>query len=168
MANRSVVRGSRAARRRTHWTASNTAVTLTATGSTLLITSQTGHEGETLARVRGLLSVVLESAAGIGDGFFGALGMAIVTSAAAAAGVASIPTPLTEQGWDGWLLHRYFAVHRGLADGGASPHLQLELDSKAMRKTSEDEALVSVLEVAETGTAQCSVFLGQRVLSMIG
>jgi len=168
MARRTVVSRGRGVRRRTHWVEALGAVAdLTATGSTLLFTSAVGHEGETIVRVRGLFTAVLE-VAGVGDGFFGAFGMAIVTTAAATAGVASIPTPLTEGGWDGWLLHRYFDVARSVQAGGPGEYTRLELDSKAMRKANEDESLVGVLEIAENGVAQMSAQVRVRILSMIG
>ena len=172
MARRQVVVRGRGTRRKTHWTEASGAISLSAAGATLLFTTQAGHEGETVARVRGLLHAELDTANSVADGFFGAFGMAIVTSAAAAAGVASIPTPLTEAGWDGWFLHRYFSVIRGGAGvagtaEGAGSH-RLELDSKAMRKANEDEAIVGVLEVTETGIATMSAQVRVRILSMIG
>jgi len=166
MARRVVVRTGRSARRRTHWVEQSGAASLTVTSSVLLFTSQFGHEGETIARVRGLLHGLLEVAASVGDGFFGAFGMGVVTSAAAAAGVASIPTPLTEAGWDGWFLHQYFSVGRSLNGDGESALLQL--DSKAMRKGNEDEAVVGVVEVIENGAASMDFQVRVRILSMIG
>jgi len=167
VANRSFTRGSRS-RRRTHWIGVNGALSTAASTSVLLFTSQVGHEGETIVRVRGLLTVGLETAASAFDGYFGAFGMAIVTSAAAAAGVGSLPTPITEEGWDGWLLHRYFAIERTLGAGSPGEYDRLQLDSKAMRKANEDEALVGVVELLKNGTSIANVQVRARVLSMIG
>ena len=81
----------------------------------------------------------LTAATSIADGFHGAFGVGLVTSAAAAAGVGSIPTPVTEQGWDGWILHQYFHVHRGAAAFGDNAGVaRFILDSKAMRKASTE------------------------------
>ena len=158
----------RTRRRQTHWAEMAGATTLSATTATLLAVSQAGHEGETVARLRGLCAVTLETGASVDDGFFGAIGFAIVTSAAAAAGVASIPTPITEAGWDGWFLHRYFDVRTGTSAADGSGFARLELDSKAMRKVNEDEAIVMVSEVIEDGTAVAVLTCRARILSMIG
>jgi len=168
VARRVVTRGVRASRRLTHWFAAAGAATITVTGSTLLFVIQARHEGETIVRVRGLLSAIM-TVGTTGNGFFGAFGMGKVTSAAAAAGVGSIPTPITEESWDGWLLHQYFNVLRGVSDGGnGAGAMNLELDSKAMRKLSEDEAVVGVLEVVENGTATLDVQTRVRTLWMTG
>ena len=169
MARRIVTRGVRGVRRRTHWSASLvTPVSVSTSGSLLLFTSPVGHEGETLIRVRGLLSVALQTASAVADGYVGSFGMAIVTTAAATAGVASIPTPSTEAAWDGWLLHRFFDCRRTLGAGSPGEFSRLELDSKAMRKANEDESLVGVIEFTETGTATMLIVASIRFLSMVG
>jgi len=165
-------RFARSTRRKTHWTEANGAAAITATGSNLLFSQGVGHEGETIARVRGLATLSLLTAAANGDGFFGAFGMAIVTAAAAAIGVTAIPTPLTEAGWDGWLLHQYLSVERITAGSdigeGWSEYDRRVLDSKAMRKANEDEVLIGVWEGAETGISTGAIQVRVRVLSMIG
>ena len=107
----------------------------------------------------------LLSASAAGHGFHGAFGIAKATSAAVLAGAASVPTPLTEEAWDGWLYHRYFSVFAPGAiaaataaqqmDGanGTIASLRLEVDSKAMRKQDVNEAMYACLEVVEVGTA---------------
>ncbi len=158
----------RTRRRRTHWTSLNsTLVTVTATQSTLLASAAGSHEGETIVRVRGFLRATLDSADAVTSGFLCAYGLGVVSSAAAAVGVGSIPTPLTDASWDGWLLHRFFSCRFGVAaisDG--SGDVMLELDSKAMRKITEEETLVMVAEFIETGTAQLTIESRVRVLSM--
>jgi len=170
MARRAVTRG---ARRRTHWTEIRSASTaLSASTSVLLAVAVVGHEGETLARTRGIFSATLEAYTSAGDGFLGAFGMAIVSTAAATAGIGSIPTPLTEAGWDGWFVHRYFDIRGTIVAGsaaGANANLvRLDIDSKAMRKANEDESIVMVVEVIESGTATLTVVAACRVLSMVG
>ncbi len=93
--------------------------------------------------------------------------MGVVTLAASTAGVVSIPTPITEASWDGWLLHRYFGVEKVTGDAGGG-FMALELDSKAMRKGNEDEVLAGVLDVVETGVAVANVQVRVRALTMIG
>ena len=158
----------RGARRRTHWATNQaSAIAVASTTAVLLETLSALHEGETVVRTRGVLDVFLQTAAAVGDGFSGALGFGVVTAAAAAAGVASIPTPMTEAAWDGWFLHQFFNVHRGL-DGNADGSAQKSflLDSKAMRKVTEDDRVVVVAEFVETGIATMSLFESTRILSM--
>ena len=163
--NFSNVQRGRAPRRQTHWTEASGGVDITSTLVTLLTSLVPAHGGETVVRVRGLLSFVLTSAVTVGDGFIGALGIGVVTSSAAAVGVGSIPTPLTEAGWDGWLLHKYFAAHASVAAQGPGGVVSAELDSKAMRKMTADDRLVFVSEVIEKGAASASLLFRARVLS---
>ena len=158
----------RGPKRRTHWTAFGfSAFTVTATGSTLLATATGTHIPETLVRVRGYFEALILSATSVGDGFFGAIGMGVATSAAITAGIGSLPTPITEEDWDGWMLHRYFGCRGGIVgDSGDSGWEALQLDSKAMRKIAEDESLYWAVEVIETGTATMQLVGSARVLSM--
>ena len=159
--------GPRQRKRRTHWTGSTGAATVTATGSNILASRAGPHDGSTIVRVRGFANAVLESASAINNGYSGAFGIGIVSTAAATAGVASIPTPFTEIGWEGWLWHSFFSVFR-MIDPGANgnAYQRLEIDSKAMRKWNEDETLVFVSEVVETGTSSIDVGIFARVLEM--
>ncbi len=158
----------RGVRRRTHWTEfSGAEAARGATGSIILFSGAAAHEGETVVRVRGLLTLALLTASAVGDGFFGAFGMAVVSTASVTAGVGSIPTPITEASWDGWLLHRFFNVSSVLG-GGQGAYENIILDSKAMRKASEDETIVGVAEYVESGTATIDTQVRVRVLSMTG
>ena len=155
----------RSTRRQTHWTEISGGVAISGTLVTLLATATPAHGGETVVRIRGLLTLALESATSVGDGIFGAFGIGVVTAAAAAVGVGSIPTPLTEAGWDGWMLHRYFDLRRALGVGSPGEFTRLELDSKAMRKMNADDRLVFVSDVIEDGAISASLLFRTRVLS---
>jgi len=120
---------------------------------------------ETLIRTRGLFAAVLESATSVGDGFFGAIGIGKATSSAFAAGIASLPTPLTEINWDGWLYHSFFSLHSSL--GQNENQLVMVIDSKAARIVGTDETLYAAIEVVEIGTAIMSVHLDTRMLSKL-
>ncbi len=79
---------------------------------------------------------------------FGSLGMIVVSEAAAAAGVASVPTPGTEPDaswivWQGWQSSFVFLDATGTSSAAAN---QYEVDSKAMRKVGIDDQLIIVLE----------------------
>ena len=84
--------------------------------------SATGNQKFTIVRTYGLLSLMLRSATAIGDGFTGAFGIGKATAAAFTAGIASLPTPLMEVDWDGWLVHQFFDVRTGIdtSDGAGN------------------------------------------------
>ena len=44
------------------------------------------------------------------DGYDGAVGLCIVSENAFNAGIASIPTPITDIQWDGWLWYQSFSL----------------------------------------------------------
>ena len=72
------------------------------------VAASAGVDGLTVIRIRGELNVYLTSSGALGNGFVGAFGIGKATDAAILSGIASVPTPLTEDSWDGWLYHRYF------------------------------------------------------------
>jgi len=160
-------------RRRTEWFqgVGDTGVT-TFTGSGVSILGSgiiTTFGEETLARTRGLLDVQLTSSTSAGDGYFGAVGIGIGTSAAFAVGAGSLPSPITELGWDGWLWHQFISVHEDSADGqgGGAAHQRVEVDSKAMRKLNTDETFFAMAEVVEIGTAVMTIFFDTRFLATL-
>ena len=136
--------------------------TIAATGKTLWTGSVAEAGGEaseaTIVRTRGGGRIVLKSATLAGDGFEVGLGLAVFTDQAVAAGVASMPGPLTDADWDGWMWHaiHYVQVVTGtIADGvnAASASVGYEIDSKAMRKWDRGaETIAAVTEVTELGT----------------
>ena len=132
-------------------------------------------DGLTLVRTRGFMNLFLTAASGVGEGFTGAVGICRTTLAAVAVGVTAIPTPITEESWDGWLWHRYFscfsagviAAAAALDNGLVHPNsasLNIEVDSKAMRKTANLDAIVLVLECTEVGTATMRWSMNTRML----
>jgi len=146
-----------------------TAVTLlSASGSSLLGSAITPAGGEiTVMRTRGIFeaSIVSQPDAD-GSGFFGAVGIGLATAAAHTAGIASLPTPITEAGWDGWLWHYFFSVH--VNDITFAPNVdatqRVEIDSKGMRKLDAFGAIYAAVEVVEIGAASVNVFLDSRIL----
>jgi len=120
-----------------------------------------------LVRTRGLLDVFLDGVpTADGDGYFGAFAIGIVTDPAIAIGITAVPTPITEQSWDGWLYHTFISVHTmdvTFGNMGAAHH-RIEVDSKAMRKFPVEMTMFAVLEVVEIGTATLNAFWDSRVL----
>ena len=133
-------------------------------------------DGLTVIRTRGELMLYVETASLQGNGFHGAFGIAKATSAAVLAGAASVPTPITEEAWDGWLYHRYFHIHsagpiavataaqEALQVNNVCAALRIEVDSKAMRKQDIDEAIYAAIEVTEVGTASMRWSFNCRLL----
>ena len=160
MANRIVrsrFRGG-AVRRKTTW--SGTGVSAVgmqpvAISSKVLLTSHTGAFLEdiapaTLVRVRGQIGVESDQTAAV-EQQTGALGIAVVSEQARAAGAASLPGPQTNSDWDGWLWWYGFSYRlQVLSQSGMNPNFvhEIVVDSKAMRKIGEQDALVYMAENA--------------------
>jgi len=163
-------------RRKTGWglgPGQSAVTTITATGSTILgAGSVSTADGQTVVRLRGELLLWLSLAAAAVDGFSGAFGIGIVQNPAFTAGIASVPTPVTEAADENWLYHRFFACKTAeLFATGAEPagrmlpaFLRLEVDSKAMRKFDAGVTLYAAVEVTEVGTATMQVHFDSRVL----
>jgi len=78
----------------------------------------------------------------------GAIAQLVVSEAAATAGVASIPTPYTEQGSDSFMLwhEEHGQIGFGTAVGFQEMGRGVQIDSKAMRKVNNDQQFVLVAE----------------------
>ena len=148
------------AKRQTNWfflSAATTAIN----GSAVLVASlnAAGLAKRPFTVVRTHLMVYLRNdQLGASELVIAGVGMAVVSEQSSAVGVTAVPTPLTEEAWDGWLYHRYFALFANsltesefLGSDGAT--LETEIDSKAMRKLQIDQAIFMAIEVAEVGTA---------------
>ena len=126
----------------------------------------------TIIRTRGLVTVLLKTAAAAGDGFFGAHGIYMMTEDAFAVGVTAALDPLSDASSDMWLWHSYFdvrAVTATIADGvnATSAFSRVIIDSKAMRKDFDpDRVMVGVSGFTESGTATCDVNADSRQLCL--
>ena len=168
----------RSKRRRTNWVGGPQTVAFGETNvtgdSSFLFLSPVADElpGSTIIRTRGLFSVRLTAVTANGDGFFGAIGFGVTTTPAGVAGVGSVPTPLTEVTWDGWMYH---SVHAGVTSlettevaRGPISAIRIPIDTKAMRKFRESDLLVGVVELGtETGTAAGIFRAETRMLSKL-
>ena len=126
-------------------------------------------DGITLVRLRGTCLIHLSAATAVTDGFGGAIGVAVVTDRAFAAGIGSIPTPLTSDGFDGWLWHSFFEVHAGVSADITGPYAtqRFDVDSKAMRKLTVGQTICAVIEIVEDPTAVLDVYFNSRTLSKL-
>jgi len=161
----------RSPRRLTDWGAGVNAggVGAAATGKFLWTTSLSVSSPFTMIRLRGYAHITLASSAAVGDGFTGAIGVALVNTDAFLAGAGSIPGPFTDQNWDGWFYHHFFDVRSitaTIADGAnaSAASQRIVIDSKAMRKWDPSETMVGMFEVSESGAASIELNAQTRVL----
>ena len=175
MARRSGFRQASRARKTRDWgngPGGSTVTTLTASGKAILGSGigPTNEQEITLARTRGILELVMTSGAA-GDGWIGAMGIGKTTQQAfTVGGVTSLPGPITEVDWDGWLYHQFFSLHgpAAFASNGTGPFTRnIEVDSKAMRKLGGAELLFAIIEVTEEGASALEVWFDSRMLFLL-
>jgi len=160
-------RGMGSSRRQTSWTngiTPNFSQTFAASSVALFGGNDSSADGSTIIRIRGFLELIITSASAIGDGFHGAAGIGIGTTAAFDAGVASLPTPVTENVWNGWMWHQWFSLTAPTAAQVTENRQVFEVDSKAMRKIADDETLFYAIEATEVGTSGLIARMGTRTL----
>ena len=169
---------SRSQRRKTGWvdgpgqTAAQTAIS--ATGALLFASGISPTEDNfTLARLRGRLKLFLSAGTTVLSGFAGAFGIGIVNQPAFAIGVTAVPTPTTERSWDGWIYWTPFSLKVlnpiTSVDGqfsGEGMVLDIEVDTKAMRKLTSESLIYAALEVEEVGAAVLQSQFDSRMLWM--
>ena len=88
----------------------------------------------------------------------GAFGLCVVSDQALAAGIASIPGPFADADWDGWFVWRSFNRQlENITSAGILWHFDdIEVDSKAMRKISDNNTIAIVAQSA-SGAFQISM-----------
>ena len=103
----------------------------------------TGLKG-TIVRIRGEALVHFDPTSAQ-DVFFVAMGLGMFSSDGFAAGPASVPSPLDDPDWGGWIWHKLFAFGPAVSatedDASLAQTVRQEIDSKAMRKWSPNETL---------------------------
>ena len=129
----------------------------------------TGESEVTIVRIRGIVSLTVQTASAPGAGFRGAVGLGIVSLPAFTAGVASLPIPNSDPEWPGWMWHSFFdlrSITGMISDGVNAGALiaKIPVDTKAMRKFGEQQVLVGVTEVVESDTATMEIEAQTRVL----
>ena len=98
-------------------------------------------------RTRGETSII-PSVVGADISIIGAIGMALVSTEAFNAGVASIPEQFSDADWSGWMVWRSFSLRVEFnSDTGTRLFMHdFQVDSKAMRKAGPNETLVIIAE----------------------
>ena len=148
--------------------------TLSAAGSTLWSTgAQAAVDGLTTVRIRGEVVLAIISTTTIGDGFSGyGIGICNVSENAFNAGIASIPSPLIDIGWPGWMWHHLGGELRGYSttELGTGPMeaVRIPIDSKAMRKLRGTDVTVGVVQLGtETGASILNFTARTRILDKL-
>jgi len=125
-------------------------------------------DGITLVRTRGELSLYLSSATAALAGFQGAFGIGIVEAPAFSAGIASVPTPISEADSENWLYHTFFSCvaiePTETFSNSGSAAVRFSVDSRAMRKFDLAKRIYAAIEVVEVGTAVLQVDFDSRML----
>ena len=129
--------------------------------------SAAGFPSPTVVRTRGQVQTGPGTGIVVDKEIIGAYGLAVVTDRAFAAGVASVPGPFTDAGWNGWFVWRSFHYVQEAAGTVATLLQQTasqEVDSKAMRRVTDDETVVLV---AESQLGAFSISMPLRLLFML-
>ncbi len=122
----------------------------------------------TVVRERGDLLVFSDQEAG-DENQIGAIGFAVVSEVAAAAGAASIPGPHTNADWDGWyvwaaITGRYEFSSAAGFEGNFGQ--RITIDSKAMRKIEDNMSLVIMIENGSATHGFNTVYQGRTLLML--
>ena len=120
-------------------------------GGSTLVSSLSPAEATTLVRVRGAVSIQPGSFAADLN-IVGAVGIGVVSAEAFGIGITAIPTPYSDADWPGWLMWRSFALHLDVQSAvgfDLNSAVQLEIDSKAMRRAGSNEVFVFIAESQE-------------------
>ena len=133
--------------------------------------SPIGQTEFTLVRTRGEVELVLSAITAGTAGFTGAMAIGIATVDAIGVGVTALPSPASDADFDGWLWHSFFNIHSctaAIADGSNQLVWKKEIDSKAMRKVSDQYGIFGIMEVsAEVGTVSGFLNADTRILTKL-
>ena len=124
-------------------------------------------DGLTLARLRGRLQAYLSAGDAANSGFSGAFGIGVTTQSAVAAGITAVPTPVTEQDWDGWIYWTPIQVFAHAAADLEFAKVDMEIDTRAMRKLNENSSIYAVVELVEVVNAIVQIHFDSRVLVLL-
>ena len=113
--------------------------------------------------------MALSTVTSVLDGFGNvAFGIAIVEGNAFSVGVTAMPRPFSDSDWDGWLWHwqgSLFGPSTTVQNSAGPANVRIPVDSKAMRKWKQFDALICMMEVAtEVGAAVITAKLNSRIL----
>ena len=138
-----------------------------ASSKVLLATFVPSNPGidETLLRTVGFLSVASDQS-GAAEQQIGAIGMIQATDVAIAAGVASLPDPVTDSSDDGWMWYQSFAQRSDISLTAPASY-PYPFDSKAKRILAGTGVAFAVVVANAHATHGFEVALGMRVLAQV-
>ena len=119
---------------------------------------------ETVLRTRGVISINSDQSAAV-ERQQGAFGMIVVSEQAFTAGVASLPSPVSQGGNDEWFVHQSFA-QQSAKSLGTGPVPSIWIDSKAMRKVPEGYRIALIIENADAAMS-LEVLFAIRILGKV-
>ena len=159
-------------RRQTSW-ASIGVIQTTVDGSASLASS--GNAALLALRpftiVRTHLEILLQSdQLAVTEAQVAAVGLMVGSDSAIAAGVASVPTPLTELESDLWYVHQTMLNSIDIAGtvsiGDTAAGRRYTVDSKAMRKVNNDQDIALVVEGSGTGDGCLVTTIGRFLIKL--
>ncbi len=98
-----------------------------------------------------------------------ALGCAVVSEQAVAIGVTAVPTPFADLGSDLWFVHQILASSFTFVTGIGfqSPGgVNVDIDSRAMRKVEDGQDLVTVMENSGVGLGSGNLIAGRQLIKL--
>ncbi len=119
----------------------------------------------TLVRVRGQITWISDAGAA-GETPSGAFGIAVVREPARVAGVASLPTPITDAAKDDWLCWEPLEAKFDIA-GDPGMFDRKIIDCKAMRKINDGDAIVLMVENASAAAQGAKFNFNGRFLFLL-
>ena len=132
---------SRGPRQLTSWIRLSDVTTTVAASAAVLLTTLGGQTiNNTILRTRGRFSVAPNAVDGNIQGAFGCV---VVSDPAVAAGVASIPTPITEEDDEGWFVYEPFTYQSRSVE---LVSMAYDFDSRAQRRLIEGFSVAIVVE----------------------
>ncbi len=128
-----------------------TATAVTGAGGTLLLSltaAELARRPFTIERTHIRYTVTSDQVIA-SESYLGAMGMAVASEQAVAAGITSLPTPVTDDDSEAWFLHDYFmgAFLFGTGVGFTENNLMNRIDSKAKRKVDDGEDVYLAVEL---------------------
>jgi len=157
-------------RRQTSWVdIAVTTTTFTATGGTILNSASADLLSKrpfTIIRLHLELLLISDQVAA-DEIQIGAIGLCVVSDQSAAAGVASVPTPVTDGSSDLWMMHKWFMdnfLRVGTPASAAHNAKTYTIESKSMRKVNDDQDILLVAELATGFSSGFTISVAGRLL----
>ena len=163
-------RGRLGARRMTSWfDIVPVGTTMTATGGTIqqaLTTAEKAKRPFTIIRTHLIVRVVSDQLAAT-ETAIAAYGLCVVSDQSVAIGATAVPTPVTDAASDAWFVHQWLMAGFNFVTGAGFESdygHQYIIDSKAMRKVSEDQDVIGVAEFSAAGDGVIVTSMGRLLI----